>query len=205
MGLKETELKTTDVILKIGLSRAANSLSFFIKEKVSVEIIDISIYSDIHSKKIKKNIPDNNYILYTIMRGDIGGEAYLILSESEVIKLTDKIFPTIGKKDHNEKTELINAFLLELDNILTASVITEFANIFRCKLYGDVPSLKILNQNETEVFFNEKKLPGSTVIYINSKFITETLDITPEFIWIMDDNFFNKITHLLQTKTGLTS
>ena len=93
---------------------------------------------------------------------------------------------------------MTDAILLEIDNIITASVVTQFANILQLKLYGGVPQLDILPQNVLNPFLNENnKKDHFNIIYFNSHFITNHLDINPEFIWLLDDKFFEGVKNIV--------
>jgi hypothetical protein len=44
---------------------------------------------------------------------------------------------------------------------------------------------------------DEHNQKNFNVIYFNSRFITKSLDINPEFIWLMDDNFFSAVKNVV--------
>ncbi|HSZ25325.1 MAG TPA: hypothetical protein VK766_06400 [Cytophagaceae bacterium] len=194
---EKIELDITEEIINIGLSKAADSLSFFLKEKVLIQLLELKINSENYSSLSFKNNLQKSYLLTTNIKGDIGGKAYLVLSESEVEKVIEVNLSDSIKNNLVEKEKMTDAILLELDNIITASVITQFANILQIKLYGDVPLLDVLEQNLLNPFLQENNKDDFKVIYFNSRFITENLDINPEFIWLMDNNFFNGVKKIV--------
>jgi chemotaxis protein CheY-P-specific phosphatase CheC len=195
--LTKAELEITKDIINVGLLKAADSLSFFIREKVMIEINDIKINTHDRIPLSRKEPVKKSYLLMTNILGDIGGKAYLIFNELEVEKLVDANLPDSIKNNPAEKAEMTDAILLEIDNIITASVITQFSNIFQRKLYGDVPSLTILPENETNQFLNANHQQGFDPIYFNAKFISENIEIHPEFIWFMDDKFSIEVKNVM--------
>ena len=203
MELNKVELDITKEIINIALSKAADSLSFFIKEKVLIQLLDLKMDSHNYAPLSKKNGTQKSYLLTTHIKGDISGKAYLVFNEAEVEKLVEANLPDSIKSNPVEKANMTDAILLEVDNIITASVITQFANILQCKLYGDVPQLDIMEQKELNPFLNKNNPELLNVMYISSRFITKDLDTSPEFIWLMDDQFFMSVKSLVSDEKKL--
>ena len=201
--LNKVELDITKEIINIGLSKAADSLSFFIREKVLIKLIDIKFNSQNYSPISKKNDAQKSYVLTTYIRGDISGKSLLVFNESEVEKLIDANLPDSIKSNPVEKVNMTDAILLEVDNIITASVITQFANILQCKLYGDVPTLNVIPEKELNQYLNETNPHKLNIMYFNSQFITNHLDISPEFIWLMDDSFYTGVKNVVSDEKKL--
>lgn len=199
----EVELDITKEIINIGLSKAADSLSFFTKEKVLIKLFDLQVNSETFTSFSLDNKKSKSYLLTTIIRGDINGKAYLIFNESEVEKIIDVNLPDTIKNNPREKANMTDAVLLEIDNIITASVITQFANILQCKLYGDVPQLTILPENGINQFLNQENSYDLNVIYFNSRFITSSSSINSEFIWLMEDKFLRNVKNIVSDEKKL--
>lgn len=195
--LNKVELDITREIINIGLSKSADSLSFFIKGKVMINIFDLKLNEDNYSPMSRKYNVKKSYLLTTHIKGDIKGKAYLVLNEMEVEKIIDANLPESIKNDPIERVKMTDAFLLEIDNIITASVVTQFANILSCKIYGDVPSLNVMESNAINEFLSNDHSNDLNRIYFNSRFKTENVDINPEFIWLLDDTFFDSIKNLV--------
>ncbi len=198
--LTKVELDITREIINIGFSKAADSLSSFINDKVLIQHLELKINSSHYNPLSRKKYTDKTYLLTTNIRGDISGKAYLIFNEAEVELLAETNLPESLKNDPTGRKTMTDAILLEIDNIITASVITQFANILQYKLYGDVPDLKILSQNELNPFLGSNNPDQCNVMYFNTRFITGSMDINPEFIWLMDDKFFEGVKNIVTEK-----
>lgn len=201
--LNKLELNTTKSIISIGLTKSADSLSFFIKEKVKISVTDIEIRSNNQNSISKKTLANNYYLLTTEIKGEIAGKAYLIFDKLEVEKIVTGNLPQSVMNNPLQKAEMVMEFLLEIDNIITASVITQFSNILGAKMYGDVPKLNILEGNILHEYLQNNNLTQSKTIYINSRFIAEKMDIAPEFIWLLEDNFFQSVKMLVNNPTKM--
>lgn len=195
--LNRVELDITKEIINIGIAKAADSFSFFIKEKVTMRLLDLKVNFENNFPVSRKDPAAKNYLLTTVLKGELKGKAYLLMTEAEADKLVDANLPASITGNPVEKAKMTEAFLLEIDNIITASVITQFSNIFQRKVYGDVPSLNILASNEINQFLSTDLNPGLNVIYFNARFITEKIEIAPEFIWLMDDHFFDEVKNVV--------
>ena len=88
-SLSQVELDITKEIISISLSKAADALSFFIKEKVLIQIQDVKVNVENLAPISKKNNVAKSYLLTTNILGDVRGKAYLVLNETEVEKLVD--------------------------------------------------------------------------------------------------------------------
>lgn len=197
LKLNKVELDITKEVINISLSKAADSLSFFIKEKVMIQLLDIEIDAPLYNPISRRDNSAKNYLLTTHIEGDIGGVAYLIFNESEVEKLVELNLPDSIKKDPVKRESMTEAIFLEMDNIITASVVTQFSNILQRKMYGGVPHLDILKQSELNYFLNNKSSKLLNAMYINSRFLTKEVEINPEFIWLMDDTFFLNVKNIV--------
>jgi chemotaxis protein CheY-P-specific phosphatase CheC len=201
--LNQIELDITKEIINIGISKAADSFSFFIKGKVMIRLMDIQVNFDNYFPLSRKYPMNQNYLLTTIIKGELKGQAYLLFTEEEASKIVDANMPESIRNDPEAKTQMTVGFLLEIDNIITASVVTQFSNIFQRKMYGDVPSLNILPGNDINRYLSENQDKDLNVIYFNARFITETIEINPEFIWLMDDSFFEEVKRVVSDEKKL--
>jgi chemotaxis protein CheY-P-specific phosphatase CheC len=129
-------------------------------------------------------------LLTTEIFGDITGKSYLFLSDKEVDLLTAGI--PVGKE---ASINLKEEFLKEVDNILSASVITRLSNELKIEMYGDVPLLQGKTfakiEDTIEDDFSEQK--GNIYINAISFLITGYPEIKPIFIWVLDSNVLESI------------
>lgn len=199
-NLNQIELDITREIINIGIAKAADSFSFFINEKVMIRLLQLKINIDNNFPLSRKYPTNKNYLLSTVLKGELSGEAYLLFDEQEAEKLISANLPDSIKNNPTEKAKMTEAFLLEIDNIITASVITQFSNIFQRKIYGDVPTLNVLAGNDINRYLSANHNKDLNVIYFNARFITEKIEINPEFIWLMDDKFFEEVKNLVSNE-----
>jgi chemotaxis protein CheY-P-specific phosphatase CheC len=90
-------------------------------------------------------------------------------------------------------SEMSDGILLEVDNIISASVITQFSNILKHKIYGGVPNIKKLNSEQLNQYIKGKLEEDMFVINFNTHFVSSYLNFSPQFLWLFDNSFAESI------------
>ncbi len=166
-----------------GFSNATQSFSLLAKSKVSYNNFHHG-YHDFNKPSLGENYQRYNstsrILITTEVFGDVTGKSYLYLSEKDYELLTRSIPDRVS----NLKEE----FAKEVDNILSAAVITKLSNQLNKKMFGDVPVLvgKITSRLEDTIYddFAEQ----ASGVYVNSIFFSfeSHSDVTPLFVWVFD-------------------
>ena len=100
----------------------------------------------------------------------------------------------LSKMKNFEANEYFQDIILkEIDNVLAASVITEFSNFLNIKIYGDVPS--VAHPTETSVEWLKKEFSstkGLSAILSTASFVfEEDVKVKPSFLWVLDKKFYD--------------
>tara|TARA_B100000809_G_scaffold57483_1_gene53590 strand:- start:2249 stop:2887 length:639 start_codon:yes stop_codon:yes gene_type:complete len=200
MKFTEIEEDIAKEIINIGLGKAADSMAFFTQEKVFIRTLDLQVLdvSEVNAMRHKGEGDDERYVLTTNVEGELGGVCYLIFTGEEVKRLHQKSLPKSILSDPEKLNMMGDAILLEMDNIISASVITQFSNFFKYNMYGGVPKLtKVAKENLNDLLIDHPK-SYSSFIYFHSEFSTGDLDVNPEFIWFLDEQFSNGVKSVLK-------
>jgi chemotaxis protein CheY-P-specific phosphatase CheC len=200
-ALSDFEINAIRDILNVGLAKAADTLSFFMNEKINIEAFDFKIETVDFYKENLTFKPDSKYILTTEVIGDVKGYCYLVFSKADTIKLFELSLPKNMLPESKEFEIMSTALLLELDNIVSASVITQFANLLKLKMHGGIPALWDVSDD----FKTNNELPGhdikdSYILNFKSKFFPSTSggNFSPEFIWVLTPAFVEKVKECVQ-------
>jgi chemotaxis protein CheY-P-specific phosphatase CheC len=125
----------------------------------------------------------SHVLLTTQIFGDVSGKSYLFLSE-RALEILTKTIPA----NPNSSIDFKEEFIKELNNILSAAVLTKLSNFLSKKMFGDVPELigKVnchLNDIIHDDFSEEME-----EVYINSIYFSleEHEGVFPLFIWVLD-------------------
>ena len=191
--LNNTELNAAKLIINQGFSKAAESLSFFMKEKIRFNELSFSV------NKVEKEINftakqgQNIHLLITNVIGELKGVCFLIFSEEEANKLRQTALPKEVLENPAMMSEMSDAIMLEVDNIISASVITQFSNILQHKIYGGVPELKKLNSKQLSEYISGNFEQDAYFINFKTQLASSSLNFNPEFVWLLDNTFLNSI------------
>lgn len=193
-AMNENEIKIATKLINHGLSKAAGSLGQVLNSPIDIKAIDFSI---VHLKDVPQfchKSGERIHILNTKLIGELKGISHLILSEAEVNKIHKACLPqSILDSDNAESNTLKTELLTEIDNIVAASAITEFANFLDLRMHGGVPSLKVMPADEVNSYIQEGSATLSSMIQFKAYIHGPELDIIPDFVWLIEEKFTNKI------------
>ncbi len=181
-------------IIDIGLSKAVESMSFFMQQKIVLNEsgfkIDRPQNKSLSNFTIKTD--DELYLLTTEMMGDLKGVCYLIFTEEEVSALCKVALPSLSEDDP-KYVLMRDAILLELDNVISASVITQFSNLLKYKVFGGVPKLTVVSKEQLNHIVQQGVYPDKFLIGFKTEFKSEKGDFSPEFLWALDEVFIKGV------------
>ncbi len=169
-----------------GYSNASLALSQVIAAKTDFNNFHSGTYvlsSDHLDHAEYKNQSDSYILLTTELFGEITGKSYFLITDGEFEVLTKSI-PT--SKDKNVKLD--EEFIKELDNILSAAVITKLSNELNRKVYGNIPLLIGKVKGRIDDIIQDDFSEEAHEVYINSVFfdLQDHPEIKPLFIWVLD-------------------
>jgi len=197
--LSPIEIDVARTIISQGLVKAAESLSFFMNETISLHEFEDENQFSIPHLEISKKGESNIQLLITKVIGELKGVCCLIFSEEEANQLRSSALPPEILESPEMMAEMSDGILLEVDNIISASVITQFSNILKVKIHGGVPTLKKVNSEELEKFFQEEISNELYLISFKTSFKSSHVSFAPEFIWLFDTTFVDCIKNISST------
>ena len=198
--LTTKELSAAKYIINQGLTRAAESLSFFMKEQIKFNELDFNVNKLNLETEFTSKRGSNIHLLITNVIGELKGVCCLVFSEEEADKLRQTALPKEIIENPAMMAEMSDAILLEVDNIISASVITEFSNILNTKIYGGVPDLKKFDVTQLNQFVSDNYSKDLYIINFKTHFTSSQLDFNPDFVWLFDNSFQDSIKSFAQNK-----
>ena len=194
--LNESELKVATKLIFDGLSMAKASMEQILQSPITIEGIDY-VNAELDLNRFG-GATKEVHLIKTELMGELKGTSHLIFSEEEVAKLYKACLPdNIAKDDSNESMIMKLGFLTEIDNMVSAAVITEFSNSLGMEIYGNVPSLKVLKASDLNEFIVSESNEFESIIHFKAVFHGKELDICPDFIWVFHNKFVSKIKDLV--------
>jgi len=168
-------------------SAFANSAMAFAKFTYrEVKVTSISIVSE--EEYIESTSSNNHiYILVSELKGDMRGKCYLNFTKKDAESLFELALPAAYIDD----ASMQKAILLELDNILTAAVVSLLSDRLKINTYAHVPELimgtKTMLNSLLDQDYKEEKL----VLQFKTNFSITNHDLETEFIWVLDAAFLD--------------
>lgn len=205
ININNTELQVAKGIVNTGLQKAAESLSFFMKEKITLDEMDYNFSKSPNPEEFTSKTGNNIHLLTTEIIGELKGICCLIFSEDEANKLRHTALPPEITSNPEIMAEMSDGILLEVDNIISASVITQFSNILKHKIHGGVPNLKKMHSIQINQFIKEKLEQDMLIVNFNIHFASPNLDFSPQFIWLFDNSFSQSIQNFAADKNNIDS
>lgn len=175
-------------VMNAGLERAAESFSKLVGGNVRVtdtSCVVLPVQGDLSGVDEESG---DLIVLTTQVIGRISGKSFLVFSEREM----EEIFRTLGSKNR----VLEEAFLLEIDNIISASVIADLSNALGIEVYGDVPQLVHIHAHALRGFIRTEvaREDSSHMFCSKSTFhFDQSKDVHPQFIWKINSKVFDVI------------
>jgi chemotaxis protein CheY-P-specific phosphatase CheC len=175
MDMRSRENNLTQ-IMNSGFERAADSFSKMVNR--SIKITNSKSMLVVNNKASLPEEKGMLYILTTRVIGDLYGKSFLIFSEEEYQEIVCSMSTSIVSEALNE------AFLIEIDNVISAPVIAELSRSLDLEVYGDVPQLTKINANGLNSFIlGEMVKEEPDCIITNTTLQFEQKKIHPQFIW----------------------
>ncbi len=187
------EMQTARNIISAGLVKAAESLSFFMNETITLNEVDQDDQFSVHAIEIEKKNQSNIHLMITKVIGELNGVCCLIFSEEEADQLRNTALPQEVLNSPEMMAEMSDGIMLEVDNIISASVITQFSNMLKVKIYGGVPALRKVDSVELENYLQNEINNELYLISFKTKFKSSHVSFAPEFIWLFDNTFVESI------------
>jgi chemotaxis protein CheY-P-specific phosphatase CheC len=192
-NLTSQEIDVAKTIISAGLVKSAESLSFFMNETITLKDFDAEKHLNNPPLELNKKDESNIHLLTTKVIGEMKGICCLIFSEEEADHLRKAALPQEILDSPEMMEEMSDGIMLEVDNIISASVITQFSNLLKVKIHGGVPSLKKVTSKEMEEFISGEVDQELYLISFKTSFESSKANFNPEFVWLFDNTFIDCI------------
>lgn len=186
--LNAQELNTLRYIIENGHKRAAQAFSSLVEQHVCFEIPHFKCL-EAGTHEFLDKLDDNLTLVVTDIIGEVGGSSYLLLSEQENIELQKACFPDDSKLAQSKV--MGEALIKEIDNVISAAVITEFSNTLGLQIFGSVPQLHTVSDASIkEKIKQDLRTNDNYYLLANTRFRFANNDqLQPQFFWRLTSDF----------------
>lgn len=192
-NLASNELQVATKLIFDGLSMAKSSMEQILQSPITIKTIDYG-NTEKELPTVSPNEGDAVHIIKTSLIGELQGTSHLVFSEADVERICRACLPAkVLEEDTPENQMMRLGFLTEIDNMVAAAVITEFSNFLEVDIYGHVPTLQVVKANEVKQYFEDESKSFDSLIHFQAIFHGKELDISPDFVWIFQNELVDKI------------
>ena len=194
----------TDILhelLNIGFAHAADALSMILFEGVLMQQLDFS--GDV-SKMRASNPEGNMIVLKTSLMGDLSGVSYLYFSEQQAKMIFDRCLPPWDGTNKEARVEMEKAILLEIDNMVAASVVTKLSNLLGVTLYGDVPHISVYTSSDFDTFLKQEQDKYPALSAYSFFRPLKLQNFQPGFTWFFGKDFTDKVAELANSEKHMS-
>lgn len=192
-NLEENEVQVATKLIFDGLSMAKASMEMILQSPITLKKIDYGD-PDHETPHFESKSAHKVHLVKTELKGELKGSCHLIFSDDDVDRINKACLPENVINDDSSQSKMMKmAFLTEIDNMVSAAVITEFANFLGLEIFGHVPSLHLMESTEVNNFLKSETSDFDSIIHFKAIFHGKELDISPDFVWIFNEKFVDKI------------
>jgi chemotaxis protein CheY-P-specific phosphatase CheC len=180
-------------MMNMGFSKAVDSFSRMVGKKVTLAHSNVTLVKSQTEYLNTYQKSANLLVLTTQMIGELTGKSYFILSDAETAEIAKFVYRMPAG---NLTPEVCQAVLLEIDNIISASVIGQVSNSISKEVYGDVPALQQVKGDAIQTFIkNDFSIlkPENFVVLTVTFNVEAPIKIHPQFIWKLSSKVFEMI------------
>ncbi len=193
----KNELEVATKLIFDGLSMAKASMEQILQSPITIKKIDYSD-EDKELPTFDANSGHEVHLIRTELIGELKGISHLIFTEEDVNRICKACLPGNVLDDDSPESQMMKmGFLTEIDNMVAAAVITEFSNFLGLDIFGHVPSLHVMKSNEVNDYLAKESTDIDSIIHFKAIFHGTELDISPDFVWIFQNELVQKIKQLV--------
>ncbi|MBV6645395.1 MAG: hypothetical protein KI790_08090 [Cyclobacteriaceae bacterium] len=157
----------------------ANNLDFGLGELPRVADFDLLGRFKVHLVKMN-------------FEGDINGAFYFIINDHEVDLINSVCLPEQFKSDNRmENRQMKHGFMSEIENVIAALSIHQLSEFLGAQLQLSAPDINILMGSQVNEYLANENEANQTSFYSRSILEGKVVNITPQFIWMIDHRFID--------------
>lgn len=190
--LTEEQYELVSELVNNALVKAVDSMAKMLKIRVDASHVDFNT-GDV------KNFPDLDllgrfkaHLVKLVFSGDIRGAFYFVILDHEVDLINSVCLPEEFKSDKRTENKLMkHGFMSEIENVIAALSMKEISEYLGVQLELKVPQIQIIPCDQINEYFEKENKIYKTAFHVSSVLKGVAVNVSPYFIWILDQNFLD--------------
>ena len=188
--LTEEQYELVSELVNTALQKAVTSMAQMLKIRVDASHIDFNTgdVPKIHDLDLLGRF--KAHLVKLVFSGDIRGAFYFIILDHEVDLINSVCLPEEFKSEKRTENKLMkHGFMSEIENVIAALSMKEISEYLGVQLELKVPQIQIIPCDQVNDFFEKENKIYKTAFHVKSVLKGVAVNVSPYFIWILDNNF----------------
>lgn len=194
-AINHLEAELLEELVESALKKSADAMEKMLKIRIKSNLLDfgmgrlrsISGFDELGRFKV--------HLVKVQLKGEVGGAFYFVINAHEVDLINQVCMPE-GMRINGTVSEnklMKHGFMSEIENMIAALSIGEISEFLGVQLLSEVPEVMILQGKEVNQFLLNEDFNRSTAFYVKSELTGVVVNISPFFLWMLDESFLEKL------------
>ncbi len=193
--LSHLEAELLEELVESALKKSADAMEKMLKIRIKSNLLDfglgrlrsISGFDELGRFKV--------HLVKVQLKGEVGGAFYFVINAHEVDLINQVCMPESMRLagSFSENKLMKHGFMSEIENMIAALSIGEISEFLGVQLLSEVPEVMILQGDEVNEFLLNENFTAKTDFYVKSELTGVVVNISPFFLWMLDDSFLRKL------------
>ncbi len=188
--LSESHLQVYREMIEEALTKAALAMEQMLKIRMKYDLIDFGpgLIEPIEEFNLLGRFKVN--IVKVAFEGEIKGAFYFIINIHETQLINTVCLPDSINETRTSETKMMkHDFMTEIENLIASMSITEISEFLGVHLEMQVPQMRTMKGEEVNEYLENQNELNRTEFFVKSTLNGVAVNISPYFIWMIDDNF----------------
>ena len=188
--LSKLHLEIIEEMIMESLRKAALSMEQMLRIRVSPELIQ---YGEGELKSLHEFDDLGRFkvnLMKVAFRGEINGAFYFVINSHEMDLINQVCLPESVNTTRNSKTKMMkHDFMSEIENLIANMSMAALSDFLGVEVYGEVPIVRNMKGELVNSYLENENEVNQTNFFVKSTLNGVVVNISPHFLWMIDDNF----------------
>jgi len=178
-----------DMIIE-SLAKAANSMEQMLKIRVKPKITGFGLGPIRHILEFDDLGRFKVNLMKVAFRGEINGALYFVINNHEMDLINRVNLPESVVSTRNTQTKLMkHDFMSEIENLIANQSIAALSEFLGVQVIPEVPIIRNMRGDLVNDYLANENEQINTQFYVKSVLTGVVVNISPYFLWLIDENF----------------
>ena len=178
-----------DMILE-SLDKAATSMEQMLKIRVKPKITGFGLGPIRHIPEFDDLGRFKVNLMKVAFRGEINGALYFVINNHEMDLINRVNLPESVVSTRNTQTKMMkHDFMSEIENLIANQSIAALSEFLGVQVIPEVPIIRNMRGDLVNGYLENENDQINTQFYVKSVLTGVVVNISPYFLWLIDENF----------------